>query len=425
MDISHRNLRFGLQKMGPEFAEVGHLGVASFANPLTAGFLAVAVMAGKVYNDWQKMRDAIETAVDVSGIDRVTRALGADGMLKALIDGGVAAEEFWGKIGRLTTAQESLKEKTDDATKAIKDQTEATDKTLSANEKAELAELKLAKAKGLISGEEYESRKAGIMDRYEGQRANSKAIEADRIIEERQKELEGQKGIVAAGPDVVGEKQRAAEEAAGNLAGEKTSLDEWKKKLEELDKWFKEKGTAAMGSREGRETYAEQEKARILALTEIENREQGTLPAAQTKAKSTAEDLAAAQRKVEDATKRTAELERELANLRAARSRDATTAMETGAAHRRERSAEGQAAEWESALRTPQGKLFNDVAAAERTLQQGGQLSFAQNANIHEAARLLTQAHVANVDAMLEALATNRNLILQLTKQIRSLGGPP
>ena len=163
----------------------------------------------------------------------------------------------------------------------------------------------------------------------------------------------------------------------------------------------------------------------MLALTEIENREQGTLPAAQAKAKQTADELASAQRKVEDAAKRTAELEREIANLRATRTRDAATTADMGAAHRRERSAEGQTAEWESALKTPQGKLLNDVAAAERTLRQGGQISFAQNAEIHQAARLLSQAHVANVDAMLAALATNRNLILRLTKQIRGQAGPP
>lgn len=328
LDISHRNLRMGLHLLGPEFAEVGHLGIAAFANPLTAGLMAAGVMAGKLISDWQKLKEAIASAPDVEGIEKVTEALGQNGMLKALIEGGVAIDEFWTKLDRLATAQESLKNKTDDATDTLAKQHQGDDKIMSAREKAELAELKLAKTRGQLSPGAYEIKKGEIEDRYAGQRANRQAIEQDAGIEARKHEREGNQRIIAEGPETVGQKQRAAEEAKGRLEGQKSELEEWKKALAKIDDWMSKQGTAALSSREGRETYAVQGKARILALTQIEEREQGTIPAAERAAKTTAADLAGAQRGVENAQSRANELDRDIPKLEANRTRDRATQAE-------------------------------------------------------------------------------------------------
>lgn len=420
MEVSHRNLRYGLRMLGPEFAELGHLGMVAFANPLTAGFIAVAVAAGKVIHDYEKMREAIESAVDTSGIEKVTAALGRDGMLKALVEGGAAADEFWAKINRLAGAQESLKEKTDDAVESIKKESEANDKTLSALEKAALAELKLAKARGDITEGEYEQRKAGVENRFEGQKANAKAIEQDRILEERKRELAGVNGIIGAGPDVLLPKQLAAESAAGTVAADKAKLEEWKKKLEEINKWFKEQGGASDAA-----TYAEQGKARRLALGKIADLEGGGIAQGETRAKTAAEELAEARRKVEDAQKRKAELDREIARLEADRTRDAGTRASEGGANRRARGAEAEAAIYDS----PAGKLMKDVGEAENTLRQGGRITMGQASQIRTAAEALKHAGVSQGETILAAFGALHNnqqaferRLLQLASQIQAQG---
>src|ERR1035437_770180 len=357
MDISHRNLRTGLSLLGPQFAQVGHLGLAAFANPLTAGFIAVSLAAGKLYNDWKKMREAVETQVDVSGLWKVIDALGQEGMLKALTEGGAAAEEFWGHINRLASEQESLKNKTEDAIAAIKKETEAHDQAMGAKEKAELAELKLAETLHRISPEDAARNKAQSEDRDAGQRANRRAIEQDRILEARSHEREVAERVIEEGPGVVTPKRLAAEEAKGTLEGEKAKLEEWKKKLDEINKWFVEKSKNAPLS-----AYQLQDRERRLALKEIVNLEQGTIPAAEVKAKTTGEELAEANRKVDEAVKSSTELKRQISTLEADRARERATAVELGTANQRSRRAEVS----EDA---PRQRAFadSDLEAATRT----------------------------------------------------------
>lgn len=326
-EMSHRGLVFALRGLGPEAMEAGHALLYGLTNPMLLGIIGIGMASAKLLGDWRAMREAIEAAVDVSGMDKVTQALGRDGMLNALIEGGVAAEDFWGKINALAGAQESLKVKTDDATKAIKEQTEADEKVLAAKEKAQLAELKLGLANGTIPQGDYEQRKGEIESRFEGQRTNRQAIDQDRLIEARRHEREVAGRVIAEGPDVVTSKQIAADAAKGNLEGQKAGLEEWKKKLEEINKWFTEKSGAADAA-----TFTEQDKARKLALREIAEREQGTVPAAKVSAKQTAAELATAQKSVEEATKRKGELDREITKLEADRTRDRATAAAVSAA---------------------------------------------------------------------------------------------
>lgn len=251
-EVSHNAMRYGLRLLGPEAEEAGHALLVAFSNPATLAFIGVTLALGKVLKDWEETKKAIESAPDLSGINAAIRALGSEGLLGALIEGDIATEQFWGKINNLATAQDTLREKTDDATEAIKKQTESENKELSAKEKAELAELKLAKTRGQITEERYEQRKAEIEDHYENLRGNNKEIEQQEIIAARKKEREGQQSILEAAPDVRVGKEIASDRARGAVAAEKAGLEEWKNKLAEINEWFKKDGLSALGSPEGR-----------------------------------------------------------------------------------------------------------------------------------------------------------------------------
>ena len=367
-EVSHRAMAFALRALPPEAREAGHALILGLANPATLAFIALGLSLAKVLGDWEKLKDAVDTAPNMDGVNALIAAIGEEGMVKALNEGGMAANEFWDKINRLAALQETLKENTDDATEAIKRQTEADDKTLSAKEKAELAELKLQETRGIITKAQYDQRKAELEDRYEGTRGNLKAIEQDRVIEERRKELAGQKSIVTAAPDVITPKQIAAEEAKGEYEGSEAKVAEWKKKVEAAQKWIDEKGLAALSPnfmtsmanlgqglvgavagfkpgqlkewpQEGPEKYAEVQKVLKLAQGKIDEIE-AKLPGQKADSDIKQAALAEAQGKIDAATKRVTELEREVAKLEADRTRDAATRGDTAGSHSRERLAE-------------------------------------------------------------------------------------
>jgi hypothetical protein len=420
-EVSHKAMRFGLRMLGPEAAEAGHALLVAFSNPATLAFIAVTLAMGKVLKDWEKTKEAIESAPDLSGINAAIRALGSEGLLKALVDGDVATEEFWRKINGLAAAQETLREKTDEATEAIRKQTDSDNKELSAKEKAELAELKLAKTRGQITEEEYEASKAKIEDHFENLRNNNKEIEQQEIIAARKKEREGQQSILDASPDVRVGKEIASDRAKGALATEKAGLEEWKKKLAEIDDWFKKDGSSAMGSSEGRQKYAEMEKARRLAWGEITNREEGTIPEAEKKSKAADRDLTQYDARVEAAQNRKNELDREISKLEADATRDSATRTEVGSAHKRERAAEAEERTTAGAFKTPGGKLIKDVAEAEGVLQQGGQITVSQRSEIAILAQKMQQAHVQQSDAIIRALGTVHGNTEALTKIVLDL----
>jgi membrane protein involved in colicin uptake len=358
MHISHRELHRLLGLLGPQFAEAGHLAMFSFAGPAVAGLAAVALAAGKVLGDWKKAQEAIATAPDLSGIDRTNRALGSEGMLKALIEGGVAADEFWEKVNRLANAQESLKNKTDDATEALHKQHEADTKAASERERAELAELRVMEEMGKISKDEAARRKTDIENRYAGQELNRKAIEQDDVIDRRKHEREVAQRVVNEAGDVAGPKQIAAAEAAGDLAAQKAALDSWKQKLADAEKWLLEQGPTALGAgREGRETWDKVAKLKSLAGVEVANRENDTVPEAEKRANRTKEAADEAQKKVEEAAARKRELDREIAKLEADKTRDRETAT-----------AEASARSFAQNADSPIGRAAaGDVAAAAAT----------------------------------------------------------
>jgi hypothetical protein len=93
-EVSHRNLRFGLQMLGPEFAEAGHAALVLFANPLTAALVSATFLIGQLIEHNKRLREAIETAPDISAVRSVIEALGQDGMVKAFTDACVSAEEL-------------------------------------------------------------------------------------------------------------------------------------------------------------------------------------------------------------------------------------------------------------------------------------------------------------------------------------------
>ena len=418
--IKHRALRFMLRQMGPEMAHLGHAAIYGMANPMVLGLIAVSAAVGKLIKDHEKLKEAIGSAPDLDGIKKTNEALGYNGMLKAMIEGGVAAEEFWGKIERMANAQETLKDKTEDATKAIKDQVEADNKTLSAKEKAELAELKLAKAKGEITEEQYNQRKGAIEDRFEGQRSNNKALAESAAIAGKKAEREGQAGILRDGPEVVIQAQIAADRAKGEADTQKAQLEEWKKKLEEVDKWMKENLATAMGSAEGRQKISEMEKTRSLAQTEVASREQLVVPESEIKAKGAAADLASAERKVEEARKRMTELDREIPKLEGDAKRDAATRGEEGAAHRRTRAAEGEEATWEKISASPEGKLLKQGADLEALKESGGRLTVQQSSQLAGIKSML-DSHGENGAAMLHALAAADRNSRVLSAQIEAM----
>jgi hypothetical protein len=72
-------------------------------------------------------------------------------------------------------------------------------------------------------------------------------------------------------------------------------------------------------------------------------------------------------------------------------------------------------------MESPEGKLLADVANAERTLQAGGQISADQQVQIKAAVEMLTRAHVAQGDVVIQGLGSLHGTIESITRQIANL----
>ena len=229
-----------------------------------------------------------------------------------------------------------------------------------------------------------------------------------------------QAGIVEAGPDVVLEKGIAADRAKGAVESQKSQLEEWKKKLEEIDKWFKEKSGALQGSAAGAAKISEMEKERRLAQGEISSREQTSLPAAEVKAKSATAELEAAERKIEEAAKRKTELDREIAKLESDLKRDDSLRGEEGKANRRRRAAEGEEATWEKIMKSPEGKALKEGADLEAIKESGGKLTVQQSSQLASVNSLLESVGM-NGKASLHVLAVLHNHAQDQGRQIMEM----
>jgi hypothetical protein len=72
-EISHKALRTILRQLGPEFAELGHLGVVGFANPVTAGALGLALAFAGIQKYLESSTEAMKEfgAADPRSLDPV------------------------------------------------------------------------------------------------------------------------------------------------------------------------------------------------------------------------------------------------------------------------------------------------------------------------------------------------------------------
>ncbi|MEN6533030.1 MAG: hypothetical protein ABFD89_05165 [Bryobacteraceae bacterium] len=426
LDISHRALRFGMHQLGPEAAMAGHALLYGLANPTTAAAIAVGVGVGAVLKHMEKLREAGAAAPNMSGFDALRVALGAEGLLKAFEDGTVAAEEFWGKLDLLARTQTTRKQRTDDAVESINKQTEAENGVLAALEKSEQAKLRAQRARGELTEEDFQKKKAEIEDKYAGQRETRQEIAADRVIEAKKKELEGQRKIVEAGPDVVVPKQVEAAKAKGALAGETAELAALEAKLKELRDYKAKYGEEIIGS-EAATKHLAGASSGILAMMDIVNREpgipvggvldkqmrlmmsqieqkrQGTIPKAEVAASNAQSELDAAQKKLTDAQNRVRELDREIAKLEEDKKRKKDAQVDIWGARKAERDADELARI--SALAKDPAALGNVSAQGDA---EAGRLPAQQRANPWRGltGAEKTEAEVAAYNDMSEAAKT-------------------
>jgi hypothetical protein len=324
-EVSHRNLRFGMHMLGSEAAEAGHILLSSFANPATAAFLAMSLILKGLVQHFEKVNEALAARVDLSGMREAIEALGDKGLLKALTDGETAADDFWDKIARLASEQATLKEKTDDATAALREQADLEKKEMAAAEKSDIEMIEAQRKAGQIDELEAERRKQRTKEKYQAGKDAAGADLEKAEIEAKKKEREGQERVISEGREDVGAKGSMANRAKGELDGAKASLEEWKKKAEEIAKWFKEHGPMASP-----EAYREQQMAQTLAFKQIARLEQQTVPESEGRSHRADADLAEAQKRVEDAVRRKNELDREIPRAEASAGRNARSRSTVG-----------------------------------------------------------------------------------------------
>jgi hypothetical protein len=354
-----------MHALGPEAAEAGHALILGLANPVTGAFIGLTLLVSKLMEHWAKMKEALASDIDLSAIERAVDALGQEGMLKAMTEGEIEAENYFNKLNRLATAQETLAEKTADATDAINKQAEADNKELGAKEKAELATLDLQKAQGKISEEQYQQQKQSVKDKFAGLEANNKEIAQGEIIAAKKK---GQATIAEHMPgarEIVTEKQTAEEKAKGELDAHKARQESAAKTVADLDAYEKKyrdvillsehakqnmdrdmaagrlpSGVDAVNYQPGLKTHKEIDDARKAALDESAQEEVTGVPAAQkayNAAKLAREDE---EKKLTDAITRKKALDREILKLEADKKRDRETSTAVGTARTSERASE-------------------------------------------------------------------------------------
>jgi hypothetical protein len=358
-EVSHRNLRFALSRIGPEAAEAGHMLVSGLANPATAALFGLAFMLNKVLEHHAELKKALEAEIDYQSILKTTAALGSAGMLKALIDGGTAAEEFFDKLTRLATAQETLKDKTDDAVEATKKESEALNKNLGEVEKAELAKIEATRKLGLIDANEAARQSQALKDRIADEKtANAEIAEQD-VIKARKAERDKAQKTITAGPDIVTGPQIEESRAKGELESAQEKLQQFNKFITDQSKYIKD-----FGARLPVDKWREANMKLTNAQTEVANLEQDIVPQAQAKLNAARAERKAAEKRVEDAQNLKKALDREIPKLEADYARDVDS-------HRAEAVSRRQVSTYQEAAReagTPMGKVATqDVRAAIAT----------------------------------------------------------
>ena len=129
LHITHRELGRTLHLLGPEFAMVGHLGMAAFANPILLGIVAV-VGAMKALD--MATKSLIREMPDLGGSIAPNLQKIRDGVAQSQI----AAEEFWASLERGVGIEENLSRATNDTVEVIKAQAKAQKEIDDANKKA-------------------------------------------------------------------------------------------------------------------------------------------------------------------------------------------------------------------------------------------------------------------------------------------------
>jgi hypothetical protein len=353
-----------------------------------------------------------------------------------------ALAESWSVFNKTLMDSAAAYDSVDEASKrhveALKAEEDQKKKLLQADKKLELSELE--RQKTLLSTAEYEARKAAIENRYEGQAAEDSDEEKFKRLQEKADrgakldESSKRKMADAAKIKLGTPEQEAAIDEQMRLDAEAAEKSK-KERQERLNDLFNQKDHAG-APMEQLARYARLvgryglPGADDTGLDESIALEKGGGESEQIvidrynqrmKGKAGRDELQGRRKKlVADAGKEAGEAY----NIWQEGPGD-VAAYQRSVDNRRAVSATNQQTQRNTAdakvMESPEGKLLADVANAERTLQAGGQISADQQVQIKAAVEMLTRAHVAQGDVVIQGLGSLHGTIESITRQIANL----
>ncbi len=401
--------------------------------------ISIAVLALQFFREHLKK---INEELDKMGEENAKPATNRLNALRdATVSAAVGMNDLRLKLEAASRVEQDAAQITQRATGELKERAKAAETLAEATKDNELAQLDVVHAAGLDSEDEYARRRLEIEQAFQDEKRQLQENEAMREILVRRRILENaeiaQPGLEDKAAGAVLTKTKALEDL--NALPDAAGVEQRKRDSEKALKDFETKYAAHLSVLQGQGPFASQYAADLhdqwVKLSGAASGALGEwqrLPGERAKRQVAADnESAGADRASQEAIanqKYISETGEDLGRRRMMFDAGHRDNQEIGRLGRDTMLQHERA----GTLKSPEGQFFNDVAGAETTLRQGGQISLQQGYEIRRAAQVMNQAHIENGAAMLSALRTNSAQVIELAqkiqqfeKQIRGLAGPP
>jgi hypothetical protein len=427
--LSHRELHMALAQLGPEFAHLG--GMAQYA--MHSQVLGPVLGIVGAFALWQHRVEACVAAL--GGVELPDNIKSQVGQISAL---ATSWNTFNKALMDAATEYGSVDQASKRNLEVLKAEEEQKKKLLEADKKLALSELERQKTS--LSTAEYEERKAAIEeesaakateddDEARVKKLAAKAHQGAELVKSAKEKMAAAAQIHLGTPEQEGaidenmkQQAEAAEKSAKERQDRLKDLFEHKDKLgNPMEQLAREArligrygllGTAGAGMEDaiamekaggaGEQTVIERYRQRMAGKSARGLAEEERKKLVSDAGKEAGEAFKIWQEGPGDA----AAYNRRIDNRHAVDATDAATKRNLADA---------------KMFESPEGKLLSNVAMAEHTLQQGGQISVMQQSQIATVAAQMTAAHIAHGQEILKQLAWNRDAILKLMKQLKAM----
>jgi hypothetical protein len=429
--------------------------VPGFGIALQAAFspigaaISLAVMALRLFHDKMKEVNEEFKRMEEEAAKPLTHRLEAQ--REATIQAAVEMAALRDRLEQAARGEQSLKQQMESAISVMKLQAQIAESVGEAMKENELARLENMHKAGLVSEDQYAGKRIEIEQAYlqKKRELEEQAEQAEIMMRRRTVEqAEMAQPELKTAAEAALAKQVKAEEDLGVITSGKGEVEERHKKAAAALKAWEDAHPDSAGAYSqfhvaGQPISASDEQARAalgetgkFSPFEIQNSDQNfeTWSKLQAAADATEKEWKSLPKQEAYAKVAAASAAREAARAakKAEDNQDAVTSGRDEIASRQSRldirrggdaelSALGRQRVANAALGTPNGRLLMEAAAAESTLQHGGQVGTKQAGEIAAAQAELHRAYGAQAEAVLKALGQNANNVDTLAKQIAAI----